>query len=537
MSLQKQLREEIARLEHRYESLSRILEDLENQKDLKLRHGERWHSQSLIEEATSERDKVEVRLSECENRLRQLQRDGRSAPPNAVFITHRSKHRAWVETLARNLARTGYKVFSDPRTVPECCGKGILIATPEAIESGWVREEFDALYQRTEEAAFIFVPVIFSETPDFPFLGGPRTVNFSTEDYTDAFFRLLCYLEDVEPDTPIQCRQRLERPPRPARSTPRLNSGLNAFIDNLFVQFQQSCPPPLMLLAQMDHNQAPMMDILLERAGECYSPERCLHLAPPYSGEADNQAYFSMLAKQCGFDESVQNGLEFEQVLRSRLVAPEPLFLLVSRFEHGVEHTRRQLAGILRSLNESHARQLHIVLCGGEKLAELKYLQGSHSLLNTAEVHLWPEPELGDVYSMQRDFFPELELHDELAETFLRFSGGHPALLHACLQLYQDDPTLPLEEYAGALTEDPLIWQLFTPFTRNPEEADQMRKWLEQDDLGPARPFLFDPLLRRLYWKNLLTAARTGPRRRLHWRCEVLRTVGREILSSLAKNE
>lgn len=73
-----------------------------------------------------------------------------------VFISHRSENKPWVEVLARNLKNQGYSVFLDSwELVPgkslvsslyealKRSRKGILVATPEAIESGWVREEYD----------------------------------------------------------------------------------------------------------------------------------------------------------------------------------------------------------------------------------------------------------------------------------------------------------------------------------------------------------------------------------------------------------
>jgi hypothetical protein len=528
MFLQKQLQEEILRLEHRYDSLSKILRELEQQRDSRHRYGEKLRSGALIQQTLSERDKTERDLSECENRLRRL-KQAQQSPNNAVLISHRGKHNAWVETLSRNLQDLGYHGFLDARDLPPGCRKIILVASPEAIDSGWVREEYDALCRRQRmDNHLVFIPVVYGSSPDQPFLSSIASVNFSTGEYRQAFYRLVACLEGD--NAVVDCDAPLEEPaglPVP----PEISSGVRAFIGQLFEQFNQNCPPPLLLLAQMDYNQAPMVEALLSQARSRYRAERCLHIAPSFSNETDTANYFAALGEQCGLSEPAHSSLDFERVLASALQhSGAPLFMLVSRFEHGVENLRQQLAGILRGLHESYPNQLHIMLCGGEKLAELKYLQGSLSLLNTAEVHHWPELDKEDAIAMQQSCCPGLGLDEATAKALLEISGGHPALLHACLLLYRQHPELPWPNYPPLLSEEPFVWQLFTPYTKNPEEAKRVREWLDKEEIAPARPFLLDSLLRRMYWKNLLMEKQADGRRYLTWRCEALRLAGQEIL-------
>ena len=78
-----------------------------------------------------------------------------------VFISHSSTQREWVETLADNLQRAGKSVFLDLwRLVPgrdfidglraglAACRSSILVVSPEALQSGWVREEYEILKRR-----------------------------------------------------------------------------------------------------------------------------------------------------------------------------------------------------------------------------------------------------------------------------------------------------------------------------------------------------------------------------------------------------
>ena len=57
-------------------------------------------------------------------------------------------------------------------------------------------------------------------------------------------------------------------------------------------------------------------------------------------------------------------------------------------------------------------------------------------------------------------------------------------------------------------------------------------EWLERPRLAPARPYLFDPLLRRLYWANLLATRRDADGAWLEWRCQAIREAARMIATS-----
>jgi hypothetical protein len=466
-------------------------------------------------------------------------------PSYDIFIRHHNFNRPEVETLARNLTKVGYRVFLDRWEMSSKPGFEkehdtawqeshhiILVATPETIESGWAREEYESLsrYQQNEPN-FHFIPVIFTESSSNPlFLPEIEPINFNTKTYFSAFKRLMTNLGDKSYQ-----KNDLELPPKSDIPLIYPQSNINAFIHDLLAQFAQNCPPPLIVLAQQDRSQIPMVNTLLTLAKKHYQPARCLHIALPYGSRNDTQDYFANLGKQCQFSEIISNDIEFEQALRLQLENPKPLFLLISHFENGPQSLQEQLVGICRSLNETYANQAHIVLCGGEQLRTFKYQQSSHSLLNIAQEYRWPELERVDVYAMRDIGYQTLELNDEIADKFLELSGGHPILLQKCLHLYQDEPTRPWQDYPTALSLDPFVWQLFTPFKQNPSEAQQTREWLAQIDIAPSLSLFSyghkrNELLRRLYWKNLLVEKLVNRNRRIQWRCEALRLAGQEIL-------
>ena len=119
--------------------------------------------------------------------------DGASATGNSpgigprgydVFLSHKSEHKPWVEWLARCLKASGRSVFLDiwnlvpgeswveglRRGVDECRA-AVLVATPDVINSGWIREEYNALLQRRQATPeFKLVPIVFGDVPNLPFL-------------------------------------------------------------------------------------------------------------------------------------------------------------------------------------------------------------------------------------------------------------------------------------------------------------------------------------------------------------------------------
>ena len=78
-----------------------------------------------------------------------------------IFISYRTTHSDWVKTLAHNLKDQGYRIFLDqweliagksfPTQIHQALKNShcaILIATPDAADSGWVQKELDLMEVR-----------------------------------------------------------------------------------------------------------------------------------------------------------------------------------------------------------------------------------------------------------------------------------------------------------------------------------------------------------------------------------------------------
>lgn len=343
-----------------------------------------------------------------------------------------------------------------------------------------------------------------------------------------------------EPEFPLQSE------------SPGVRSGpFAAFMSHVFAQLSQAGPYPISLLLSPAHwGQPPFRQELLQRARAQYGDGAVLHIQPPYSVSTAQAEYFAAIGRQCGL-EDVSSDYGFEAALEARLQSGGRLFCLVSRFEQGTPALRETLAGILRSLSEMHSGRLHLLLCGGEALADLKYRSGDLSLLNIAQVHHWPEPTLADLELLARLRWPEHTLAPSVLQQLQVASGSHPALFEEGLQWLVDHGASAAAAAAAAasgaaaalppallahLAASPRLWQTFMPLAQEPAARRRLLALLQAHDLGRARPYLQDADLRRLFWGNLVHVRGTGDEARLYWRSEVIRKAGLTVLDACSND-
>ncbi len=297
-----------------------------------------------------------------------------------------------------------------------------------------------------------------------------------------------------------------------------------SFLDELFERSRTY--RVVMLFAQEGREHPEVHNRLMKRARDLFGPDNILRVAPPHAPDLKLVDYFSMLGVQCGAEREIKTAMEFEMVIGDRLRKGGSLFLLVSRFEQGNEQGGKELAASLRALSELHGRKLTILICGGEKMADMYYCGGPFSLLNNAEVMSWPEIEVDDV----RLLLSRTPLSRDVAEELLEISGGHPRLLQKALEFHGPDKAFDRKACFEALSQFPPVWRFFTLYKKNDQTEDcrRLREFLTNEDVGPSQPYIFDALVRRLYWQNLLKRSPDGSR--LLWRCQAIREAGKRIL-------
>lgn len=325
-----------------------------------------------------------------------------------------------------------------------------------------------------------------------------------------------------EPEFPVEPVSAREEQADPAVSVPPT-------VTRLFDRLQLLRPYPVSLLLTQAHwGQPPERAAILAEAAARYGQERVLHLQPPFrSGEGD-QDYFALLAAQCGLD-GVGSDASFEMALARRLQQPGALFCLVSRFEQGKPGPRDVLAGILRSLSEMYSGKLHLLICGGAALADLKYQGGDLSLLNIAATESWPELNMDDLQRHATD------LPGHVLQRALHVSGGHPLLAQAAVNLMAGPGGEALDDAAlnQTLSTHPRLWEALLPILREPAARAAVNSWLPRERVAPARPYLMDPLLRQFFWENLLAARSHADGAWLEWRCEAIRLAVRQVNEGL----
>jgi hypothetical protein len=450
-----------------------------------------------------------------------------------VFLSHRSTDKPWVEVLARNLESAGYRVFLDVWALAPGDGlvpalwkalkrsrKAVLVATEAAIQSGWVRAEYETLFDRRQkEPDFRLVPIVFGPVPDLPFLPNIVCVDFRLADeasYRRAFHQLVSGLEGLPPGSGTHTAA-IELPDfgaKPDSSRKELTSGSAAFVETVFNSLLHH--PFQLLLAQAYQTDAAIVDAIGNRASAAWSR---IQIRPRY-GE-DPQQFFAHLGARCGLGTGVTNSDALYEGLAERIKKGEKIFLMVSGFENCNEQRGRELGRTLRALWEDHGKGFRVLLVGGERLAALFYESGQDSLLNLAEAIAWPELGAIDVIELaQRDF--ALAITADQATEILGRCGAHPRLVRYNLEFLQRGEIMG----APQLAEHSVLWQAFTPFQGDGAARAQVCAWLAQPEVANFGPWPADALVRKLFWANVLV--RRGGR--FVWGSAAVREAGRRAL-------
>ena len=468
-----------------------------------------------------------------------------------VFISHRSDDKPWVRTLATNLQKAGLTVFLDEwELVPgdsfiagleqglENSAGGVLVCTPGALESGWVRAEYDRMIARRASRGdgFRLVPIVLDpDAPKFPFLKSVHHVDFSQPDrYRESFARLLCGLKGKPPGPSPWYEGDLETADYSRYAAPLTNGLLQparAWVDQVFEALYSR--RAVVMPAPDDRLDGRQTALIRQRAEVEFGADRFLHVGPPTGSgnrltKAQRQEYFQILGQQCDFQEQITSGRGFADAVASRVQCGR-LLLLISRFDHGHPDACVELATNVRQLLESK-RGLHVILTGGEDLADLYFVTAEHSLINHAEYLACPEMTRDDVRAMVALVRPAVPLSDQDLDVIYAASGGLPRLVERCVR-FLGERGFDRSAAEDDIARSPEVWKKILPLAQEESSRTRLAELLRSDDVGPALTYLTDPLQRRLYWSGLLRPS--ADHQRLVWRCPAIREAGRTILGTL----
>ena len=192
---------------------------------------------------------------------------------------------------------------------------------------------------------------------------------------------------------------------------------------------------------------------------------------------------------------------------------------LVFGFENIGREARERLAGIVRALGAVHG-EFQVVLLGGERLHDLSYANGALSIFRGAAEVMWPDPEPGDVTGI-----PVVE--PARYARAMALAGGHPLLASELLHVDGDEQTL-----SATLRQHPLLIRTVLALNGDRVACDRLRRYAGQRDLGPFVLIYADPVIRGLWWHNLI--CKNPMTARLGWRSAAIRESVGELLELLA---
>ena len=263
------------------------------------------------------------------------------------------------------------------------------------------------------------------------------------------------------------------------------------FLDNIFISIQRE--EPVMLLSMTStsyHNKIAKYykEKIHKLAIEKYGEKSVFSIHPPLKKEITESKYFSKLAKQCGFDEVIEDSFEFIDVIERRLELQD-VFLLISEFENGSDIHRKNLALELRTLfSNSHEHSFYVVILGRKKLAKLKFEENDdgNSPLNYFYDFLLPTPTIDD--------YKQLENIEEDISNIYNLTGGHPELMSFCLKKSSEDYNeLLLNSHYGA--------KFFQKYSNRKE---RLLNLFNQKEFGWFHIWSNDSLCHELFWDNLI---------------------------------
>jgi hypothetical protein len=444
-----------------------------------------------------------------------------------VFISYNSQYRAWIEVLAYNLKSQHLKVFLDDwEFIPgkhvvdemnrglENASNGILLASPEAVQSGWVKQEYYKMQEMQNKGSFRIIPIILGkEMPQMPFLSTIKCVDFRDHDrYSQSFHTLMCALKDHAPGPPQDYKGALKIPAPIPDQSHYIKLSSQKVVDDVFELLYTKLA--VLLFMQRDRLQVVVDSCFYERAVQRFGANQVIHIVPPLNSGGCMNDFYAELGNRYQLGHT-PSAMMFEKAIHDRLTQQEKICFLVTAFEHCSWDAQSSLATLFRSLNEHLGHKTAVIICGGEKLVHLSEA-GDLSFLNHAEPKEWPSMDVAEIYQVHDKLFPAHALSEQDANALLSLSNGHMWLLEHYMSFLHQHPGTDLTHAHEVLMESSYVCQLLMPYLNDMENRKKISYLLEKDTIGPARYRYSNPFVKKLYWNNLLTRENDG--KQLKWR-------------------
>jgi hypothetical protein len=239
----------------------------------------------------------------------------------------------------------------------------------------------------------------------------------------------------------------------------------------------------------------------------------------------NNTDLFTYLGKECGF-EGVVKQFHWERALRKKVTDNGTVLLLVSGFEHASRSSQQTTSILLRGLSEEFDwGKIHILVSGGMNLTAHRFAALEHSLMDNADLMLFPDLEVGELIEWAT-CYPLVLTKDDARELFERY-GGHSGLLKQALEFLHSvgssDQGARMEAIRQEKLKNHWIDQYFFPFLK---DAREICEYLSDPDKLGRFSLWPNKVVHRLFWGNLLTK----DKEKFRWRSEAIVNAGLKIL-------
>jgi hypothetical protein len=203
--------------------------------------------------------------------------------------------------------------------------------------------------------------------------------------------------------------------------------------------------------------------------------------------------------------------------------------LLFTGIERSPPEALKSLCGALRALNDRYGEP-RILMCGGERLCDMRYANGALSYLSHAQEEHWPDPDVAEIMA-EASALDCGSLDPGLIEPLRELAGGHAGLIRELLHKVRAGER-SRDALTQAVFDSPAIWTAVAPLLADSDAASYLRSIVDREELGRAQPYIFNDTLRRLFWRNLIKRQPSGDDVRLVWRSPATREAVRQILRS-----
>src|SRR5262249_8298555 len=237
----------------------------------------------------------------------------------------------------------------------------------------------------------------------------------------------------------------------------------------------------VVILAQAGLGSSAVVGEIRKQTGERFGNQAGYQLSTSYDTPHDGMApYFESLLAQMNLPTRDASPLNFQFRLARRLRSREPMCLLFTGIEHSPPAALESLCGVLRSLNDQYG-QLRILMCGGERLCEMRYANGALSYLSHAQEELWPDPDVAEILA-EASAQGCGSLEPDLIELLQELAGGHFGLIRELVRL-----VMAGERSRGALTQavldSPAIWTAVVPLRANDHASCFLHSIVDREEL------------------------------------------------------